>query len=344
MGQVTFRPELKTAGGETMDIFYNDKLVGSMTLLYREGDRLTGSVQLNQAALPKSASSKAIRQIQHYVESLIDALAVPFCQVTVTYSQIDHVIATEAHVGKVNEIITEEKDSDRFIKRKKDRQPVADDLLIEEDVTEFERPLELVIVGEGRNRVEYHVYDAKQQLIAEAFMRLRQGDVSGEVTWYLAPTTEEIDEVTELLVSDFDPEEVDTFSIAMHFEEEEVAHIELTHEDFFDEEEQDETVIELDDSIDLQLIRDDGDSITYEIFSEGPDSEQIGTATVDITGRQISSYIDFAYPGNKEERETIATALMREVDKEREYDTFNVTMLYHDELIDEIAFDQREVH
>jgi hypothetical protein len=344
MGQVTFRPELKNAGGETLDILYNDRIVGSMTLLYREADRLTGSVQLNQASLPKTASSKTIQEIQNYVESLVDALAVPFCQVMVTYSRIDHVIATEGNVGKINEIIDNNKDVDKFAKLKKKKAPVADDLLLEEDITDFERPLELVIVGEGRNRVEYHVYDAKRQLIVEALMRLRQGDVSGEVTWHLHPTTEEIDELTELMVSDFNPDEVDTFDIAMYFEEEEVAHIELTHEDFFDDSKQAEAVIEPDDSIDIHLIRDDGDSITYEIFSEGPKQEPIGTATVDISGRQVAGYIDFLYPGNKEERETIATALLREIDKEKEYDTFNVSMLYHDELIDEIAFDQREVH
>lgn len=349
MGQVTFRPELKNAGGETSDILYNQKTVGSMTLLYREGDRLMGSVQIDRAALPTSAYQNTIDHVHQYVESLIDALAVPFCQVTVTYGRYDHVIATEQHVGRVDRIYTddpriaakpEKAQAVQGVKQRK--RPAADDLVLEEDVTELNRPLELVIVGEGRHRVEYHVYDADQHLVAEALMRIKQGDVIGEVDWYLAPTNEEIDEITELIVTDFDPEAVDTFNISMTYEEEEVARIELTHEDFFDKEEDAVDVIVDDEHYDIRLLRDDRDSLTFEIFTDDRNHEKLGVATIDISGRQVSGYIDFDQPGSKEERETIATTLMREIDKEREYDTFNLSMLYKDELIDEIAFDQRE--
>jgi hypothetical protein len=374
MAQVTFRPELKNAGGESMDVLYNGRNVGTMTLLYREGDRLTGSVQLNKHALPTSAVDHAFREIQDYVEATVDALAVPFCQVTVTYGRFDHVIATEGSVGRVDRFVAEEPSREYAIqmderqqrrqgrkqeqrqeaqpfleprkKTGKNRRPVVgEDLLLEEDVTDFYRPLELVIVGEGRNRIEYHIYDAKKQLIAEALVRIKQGDVKGDITWFLSPTEEEMDELTELIVSDFDPEEVDTFELTMDYEGEEVAHIELTHEDFFDTSVDEATTeIIVDDDLDIRLVRDDGDSLTFEIYDPDVVPDRVGTATVDITGRQVSGYIDFVYPGNREEREVIATALMREVDKEREYDTFNVAMLYQDELIDEITFDQREIH
>jgi hypothetical protein len=367
MGQVTLRPELKNAGGEMVDILYKGKLVGSMTLLYREGDRLVGSVQLDKSSMEHKARDKAMKVIHDYVQAMIDALAVPFCQVIVTHSRYDHVIATEDHVGNVQgfmaddaslEEVTElefgryeskknRSKQERGHKDKKDKKknkaPAAEDLLLEEDVTDMVRPLELVIVGEDRNRIEYHVYDAEQHLIAEALMRLKQDDVLGEVTWYLAPTTDEIDEVTEMLVTDFDPEEVDTFNIAMYFEDEEVAHIELTHEDFYDDD-TDEVIVNVEGDFDIRLIRDDGGTLTYEIYSDDRDHERLGTATMDISSRQVSGYIDFIQPGNKEEREMVATTLMRELDKERDYDTFNVTMLYQEELIDEIAFDMKEVH
>lgn len=84
MGQVTLRPELKNAGGEMMDILYKGKLVGSMTLLYREGDRLVGSVQLDKSSLEHKARDKAMKVVHDYVQALIDALSVPFCQVIVT--------------------------------------------------------------------------------------------------------------------------------------------------------------------------------------------------------------------------------------------------------------------
>lgn len=357
MGQISFRPELKTAGGETSDVVYKDRTVGSMTLLYREGDRLTGSVQIDSNAVSDKAYRKIMDEVHRYVESMIDAVAAPYCQVTVTNSPLDHVIATEQDVGQVRDVFEERDQLDEIVlepKRKpkrgkhgavgavERREPEADDLMLEEDMTEIDRPLELVIVGENRNQVEYHVYDAGGHLVMEALMRIRLGQVTGKGTWHLAPTNEEIDEVTELIVSDFDPEQIDTFDIRMYFEEEEIAVIELTHEDFLDAE-PDVTDLEVDDAYNIKLIRDDQDSLTFDIYS-GDRNERIGTATVDLSGREVSGYVDFSYPGNKEEREMIATALMREVDKEREYDTFNVSMLYQNELIDEIAFDQTEVH
>lgn len=410
MGQVTLRPELKNAGGESLEVMYKGRNVGTMTLLYREGDRLVGSVQLEKAVLAPNAYDSVMREVHDYVQATIDALAVPFCQVVVTYGRYDHVIATEKHVGQVRGVYTEgpeagvggyERERGAQVGREerthgrgaapearvrgpaseartgreavqthdarlrdvieprdardgrqgrttpppRNNRPSARDLVLEEDTTEILRPLELVIVGEGRGRVEYHVYDAEQQLVAEVFMRLNQGEVIGDATWYIPPTDEEIDEVTELLVSDFDSDEVDTFNIAMRFDGEEVAHIELAHEDFFDREEREVAEIDVEDEeYSIRVIRDDQDSITYEIYAEDGDRERVGTATVDISGKQVSGYVDFIHPGSREDREVIASMLMREVDKEREYDTFNVAMLYQDELIDEIAFDQREVH
>lgn len=349
MDQIEIRPELKNAGGEASDILLNEKYVGSLTLLYRENEKLHGSVQIDQSTLPKHKSTQVMEFVQRYVEGLVDALNVESCQVLVTHSRFDHIIATGYDIGTIEEISdVPYKPAPTAAKTKKSRKiakPLVpkEDMMLVEDITELARPFRLMIAGEGRDYVEYQVFDAKHHLLAECLFRLHEGDVVGDVTWLLEPTTEEIDEVTELIVSDFDPDEVDAFTISMQYHEEELAHIELNHEDYFNPDE-DEQIFEVTDPYQIELIRDDGNSLTFEIREEGSSTEKIGIATIDLSGSQISGYVDFTEPGNREDREAIASAIVREVERDRPYDTFNLSMLYHDEVIDEIVFDQREVH
>ena len=83
------------------------------------------------------------------------------------------------------------------------------------------------------------------------------------------------------------------------------------------------------------LVRDDKDVLTYEIYQQSRGGLPIGTATVDISHRQLTGFIDFREPGGADDRELIAMLLMEELDKEKEYDSFNVSMMVKNRLIDE---------
>ena len=65
---------------------------------------------------------------------------------------------------------------------------------------------------------------------------------------------------------------------------------------------------------------------------------------MDISSRQLTGFIDFREPGDSDDRELIATLLLDELDKEKEYETFNLSMLYRNKLIDEIMFETEQFH
>ncbi|WP_166242475.1 hypothetical protein [Paenibacillus turpanensis] len=366
MSQIVLRPDLKTAGGEVNDIIHDGRFVGSVTLVYREGDRICGSVQLDKETLSFSQKKRVIRHVQDYVQSMVDAVEAMDCDVMVTYGQYDHVIATSREI--------EEDIEDEFLM---DQEPYAyyDEVVNTEDETRFddvdpndsdelvmenqnfrEQMYELVIVGESRNRIEYHVYTPNMEWVAEAFMRIQGDDVTGDITFMSEPTEDEIEAITDLIVSDFDEDEVDTFNFHMKFDGEIIETIELTHEDLVEEdtlamlEDDDEYEEELDvfpgkgSDYSVIMVRDDEDTLTYEVYDQKHGGLPIGTATVDIATRQVTGFIDLRDRGATPDRELIASLLMQEIDKERDYDTFNLTVMCNNRPVDEMMFEMEAVH
>ncbi|ANE48275.1 hypothetical protein SY83_20515 [Paenibacillus swuensis] len=429
MPNISLRPDLRTSGGEVNDVVLNGKYAGTLTLVYREGDRISGSIQLDKESMSPSDKEAVIEFTQHYVQSLIDALNVEDCDVLVTYSKYDHVIATDHNIGEVTEMVEDafeyedEEDDYGYYTSMDDEGEMLLDLDGDEDEAVY---FELVIVGESRNKVEYHVYSDTEVLVAEALMTISGSDVIGEVNWMYPPEEQESDAVADLIVSDFDDNEIDTFLIDMEYEGEIFDTIELTHRDLLDaqdtlydlaanDDEEDETAYyaddededddeliyytdddddddyayyaddddddedlevveiyslddedddytseEIDDELTMYadddddelaeedytvvLARDDQDVLTYEIYQQSYGGLPIGTATVDISTHQITGFIDFREPGNGSDREFIATMLMQELDKERDYDSVNFTMMYNNETIDEVMFELDQYH
>lgn len=290
MTDVMLRPDLKTASGEVNDILWDHQFVGSMTLVYRENDRIGGAIQLEQEMLPIHAKQQVMAFVQQYVQSLIDALSVQSCDVLVTYSEYDHVIATdrlESDFGAQN--VEEDFDYEHDWS---DYDRLEDENLNEQNEYgmysqswdgALQEPLddgvdeyyELVIVAESRNRVEYHIYDDEQQLVAEADVYINGRDVNGTISWMLEPEEDEIEIITDLLVSDFDEDAVDTFVLHMEWEHDIIETIELTHEDLLDDDSS--RLMEMDDELEdtwneddysIILARDDGDMLTYEIYQQ----------------------------------------------------------------------------
>jgi hypothetical protein len=385
MAHVMLRPDLKTTGGEVNDILIDGKYCGNLVLAYREGHRMSGSVQLDKSTLSPSDKEKVKSYMQSYVQQLIDALRIKECDVIVTYSRYDHIIATDSNVGVIRDFLDESEDllmndDSDILGDDYNEDPQFDDFEPDRDIIEMERDIhlgkkdrvndrvdqveilysgnqheddtlyyELVIVGESRNRVEYHVYDKHKNWVAEAFCKVYGPDVFGEVNWTFNPSDEEIDAVTDLLVSDFDSNEIDTFVIHMTYEGEIIDTVELTHEELFDEHELELDSTSFSDDEDSEeytivLARDDGDMLTYEIYEQHKGGLPIGTATVDISRRQLSGFIDFRDQKSDEDREYIAMLLMQELDKEKEYETLNLTMLHQNRPIDEILFESEHVH
>lgn len=376
MTDVKIRPDLRTSGGEVNDILIHDRYAGTLTLVYREGERMSGSVQLEKESLSPRDKEEVIRHTRMYVQALIDAYHVSDCDVVVTYSTYDHVIVTDNNLGVIEEMILDDDDGmeddnaeyitdspntlvededldnlqlknqrQRYLKRAAlpPRNTAPRNRFEPEQASDSMVYYELVIVGEARDSVEYHVYDGNKRWVAEAYMTIYDTDVIGDVHWRYHPADEDIEHVTDLIISDFDEDEIETFSIDMKYEEQTIETIELTHQSLQQEM---DVVINggTDSDYTAVLVRDDGDTLTYEVYNQRRGGLPICTATVDITTWNVTGFVEFHHSLDEEEREAIATSLLMELDKERDYDSLNLSMLHNNELIEEVLFEMDQVH
>jgi hypothetical protein len=213
MTDITFKPELRTTGGEVIDIFQREKYLGTMTMVYRETDRLCGVVHLEDEQISGRLKEKLFVQLQSHVHCLVDALDLEQCEVLVFYK-------------------------------------------------------------------------GNQYLI-------------------------DLDSMSE-------PFTADTKHIRM--------------EDVEDE------------SYSVRLIRDDLDALTYEVLHPDDEESPLAIATIHIGKEQLSGMIDFREPRTSDERELVATLILEELDKERDYDKINLTMYVKNEYMDEILFETEDVH
>ncbi len=359
MAHIVLRPEFRTAGGEVNDLELNGKYAGTVTLTYRERDRLIGSIQLDKAILSHKDKEEVVKWADDYVHSLADALRVEECEVLVTYAKFDHII-TGFDVD-LEEVLDSEIDDDMY------EGAIDDSSLVDiidpgdrDEVTMSEysgvKPIrfELVIVGEDENRIEYHIYGKKKAWLAEAMFMIEESEVFGEVNWMVKPSDDEIEAAADLIVSDFDDDAIDSFQIEMKYQGVTLESIELTHEDMLalenrwehDEEDQ-ETVSRSwggDRQFSAVLIRDDADALTYDIFERSQEGPAVGRATVDISHRRLTGFIEFREPTRSIDRESIATTLLRELDKEKSYESLNLTMLHQNKRIEDILFENDTIH
>jgi len=405
MSTVSIRPDMRTPGGEVSDIVLNGRYAGEITLVYREGSRLSGAVQLEKTVLTPSDKRKVLSHVQEYINSLAAAIDAADCEVIVTCSAFDQVIAMEHNIGEIESFIDEPEAEDdwddyeadyvdddaslsdydpdqsgdslemvgtasgRSAARKGagqdsrtrtgageggDRSGQQDD---EEDLQAAEasdltagsrsgrdrnEPYELVITGEHGNSVEYHIYARDRHWLAEAFVTMYGSDCIGEINWMVEPTPGQIERSVELLVSDFDEDHVDTFKLDVKHNGELLEVYELEHEDLMNRMDAGHSGQD-DDEFSVHLVRNDGDTLTYDIYSSRNGPLPIGTATIDISQRKLTGYMDFREMNSERDHEQIASLLMRELDKEKDYESFNLTVLYKNRPIDELLFENAPV-
>ncbi|MDQ0057949.1 hypothetical protein [Paenibacillus harenae] len=337
MRNIEIRPNLKTTGGEFSDIMVGGRFAGTLALVYREGDRITGSVQLEKDSLKPADKQSVESYLKDYIQFFIHAVRAETCDVVMTFSHYDHIVTTDE--VDYEEITEEFEPRDRHDYSERQHGFFSEEN--EGSTEDWESAeYELVIVNKKRNRIVYHIYDYKRKWIAEALLSIDHADISGDVRWIFEPDDDEVQNITELLVTDFDEDTVDTFMINHKFDGELLETVELTHEDLLDNEievpkEQDYSIV---------LARDDGDVLTYEIYQQNSRKMPIGTATVNIQHRRLTGFIDFRNRSNVNDAEVISSRLMQELDKEKDYSGLNLSLMYKNELVDELIFDNEPIH
>lgn len=358
MAEVVLLPELITPGGEIHDVMVGGQYAGTLTLVYREKDRLSGSLQLEKGSLKPQDKERVIRHVTRYIESFIEAVKAGQCEVLVTYSPLEQVIAPN---GATLEEAEEESDGPEAVwakEKEADRMESNGNPTADKTDGNGRKPVvyELVLTKQHKQQREYHVYNHNREWIGEVFTRTRGRHVTGSVHWMEEPSDEEIEAMTDLVVSDFDTGSIDSFSLDHLHEGEVIETVELTHEDDWLEEDRVYSDTQpgkqrkvrhrsLHDDYTIVLARDDQDVLTYEIYKQSDGGLPIGTATIDISQRQLSGYVDFRdnvdQPG---EREKICALIMQELDKEKDYDTISFTIMHQNRPVDEIIFENETAH
>ncbi|MCR8643912.1 hypothetical protein NV379_14750 [Paenibacillus sp. N1-5-1-14] len=327
MAGFILRPDLRTAGGEVSDIVWEDQFVGTLSLVYRESDRISGALQLEEGSLSDEDKEEVLEHVEEYVQGLIDALGVDACDVIVTHSSYERVISTSDE-QEIEMYEVEEDDEEEFL--------------------EFDRPcsfFELVQIAISHGAAEYEIHNEDGQVMADVFCEIQGQAVYGTVDWVFDPMEDEIEGAADLIAAEFEETAIDSFVLDMVYDGEIVDTVELLHEALLDYSEQDILDAELEhNEYHIEMVRDDDDSVTYEIYNMSYGAMPIGSATVDLSRQQITGFIDFRSTNEVDDRVQIAKLLMDEVDKERDCDHINVTMLCNNEVIDELFLETEPIH
>ena len=92
MTQIDLTTDLRTASGEVQDIMVDDRYTGSLFLIYREGERLSGSLQLEQEFIEEAVEQLIIDKVHAYVRALADAVAASYYEVMVSCGSLHSVL------------------------------------------------------------------------------------------------------------------------------------------------------------------------------------------------------------------------------------------------------------
>ncbi|WP_314588803.1 hypothetical protein [Paenibacillus terrigena] len=352
---INLRPDLKTSGGEVHDIVLNHRYVGTISLIYREGERVAGSVQLEQDSLSREEKPEVLEFITQYVQGLAGALSAPKCDVFVSYSPFETIVSTSEEIE--DQAIVHEWYPDEM-EREVDLEVEEEDETDLERIEEFaeDETLRLEVISAGRHVTVYEVYDMEEDdLLAVSVVKQYGADAIGEVRWDRLPSEEEMDQVTALIVRDLDEQLMDTIHLEMKLGDMQLQTMALTHEDLLDdgedeefEEDEEEAEIFMNASLmehtfegySIEPVRDDNLVLTYAIYHhERYGAVPVGIATVDIGDEGLSGFIELDVPGTTEDRAHMCTLLMRELDKSVDYEALHLTLMFRNEVIDEIQFE-----
>ncbi|WP_413377189.1 hypothetical protein [Paenibacillus taichungensis] len=343
--KVELIPDLRTSGGEVQDIMVDGQYVGSLLLVFREGDRVSGSLQIEQNSLPDETEEYIVEQVHEYIRSLADAVSAAEYEVLVSCGTLYSVL--QKPESQTDVFIQSSRSEDKYSHDgKSDRAGVNEVHVISGSQGEsftYEDPehlLEMELVSAGRSISTYVFNDANGQELAEASLKQYGADVQGEIHWYDEPAESYQDAAAELLVRELDEEIIDTITIRMWHQGQEMESAEWVHRDFADEdeiesEEELEEIEAAEEACYVMLVRKDREFRVYELFLQERGGLPVGTATIDTSEADLSGYIDYQVPGTSVQRKSLVEVLMRELDKELEFDTLHLTMLYRNQIIDE---------
>ncbi|KAA8784459.1 hypothetical protein EC604_11445 [Paenibacillus amylolyticus] len=355
MVQIDLTMDLRTASGEVQDIMVAGRYTGSLLLIYREGERLSGSLQLEQESIEEAVEQLIIEKVHAYVRVLADAVAASYYEVLVSCGTLHSVLqpaerSEEALWPSGGTAAVEDGLNDEESRYGDDLPGEVNIIPASRDESftyeDHEHLLEMEMISAGRNLSSYVFNDVEGEEVAEATLKQYGADAQGEIHWYEEPDETVQEAAAELLVRELDEEIIDTITIRIWHQGNELQTLEWVHRDFSEELEEDEDnsfdstgdMIEPEEAEEacyVMLRNRDREFRIYDLFVQERGGLPVGTATIDTAHSDLTGYMDYDVPGTSVQRKTLVEVLMRELNKEIEFDSLHLTMLYRNQIIDE---------
>lgn len=289
------RPELRTYGGEVAHIVIDDEVIGKLTLVFAEGERLSGSLQLDEGGLAPAEKRELWQDIEQYLHSLKNALRIQACDIHVSPDFYEYLTSTSFY-----------------------------------EADELEQN-ELMIVDHSADQA-FFLINRRDETIAEASLVVKGRHVQGDIRWHEQPDDYNKELALEMVLNEFDDDIVDTYFIEMKYRQQVIETYELLHEELLEDE---ELAPAEDLNLTIELVREDEEAFIYDIYAGMANDRTIARATIDLGQPTLSGTIDFSdFPG-EEMMESVATALVDELEEELEFERIHLTIMYNNECLDE---------
>ncbi|KEO82269.1 hypothetical protein [Tumebacillus flagellatus] len=264
MKQVVLKPELRTPGGETVSIYLNDNWAGDLYLVYREGDVLTGTIQIDTKAVSEDDMELVAGEVRTYIEHLNAALGVEDSSVVMVYGDISSMVEMEpfevvsvetVHDDELDaydenlEFVGEFEDEDEYEDDEDcvetyefddlgsdivfDDEEDEDDMVYYDDAGEEEEVFHLSVAYRKGEHTKYHLHDDEHHTLGIVSVDEIGDNVSGRVEFWERPDDEEANEVAKMLARTFgELGEAENISFTMNHADYHIGDMHLERRDF----------------------------------------------------------------------------------------------------------------
>lgn len=226
MTVISLKPELRTSGGETVSIYCDNDWAGDVYLVYREGDMLTGTVQIDTGKVSERNLDYVMDEVRTYISHLTAALGIATSSVVMMYGDIEQILQMEPQDIVAEEDIEGIYDDDL----EADENEYAETVMMEEDEALDEYSLDL-IEADGEH-AKYHLLDDFNNVIGLVAVDEIEDSVSGRVDFWVEPDKDEPEEVAGMLFQIFEDDHVNSISFTMNYEDSHIGDMHLERRDY----------------------------------------------------------------------------------------------------------------
>lgn len=226
MTVVTLKPELRTNGGETVSIYCDGKWAGDVYLVYREGDLLTGTVQIDTGKVSERTLEYVTDEVRTYISHLAAALNVSTSSVVMMHGDIEQILEMEP----MDPAVEDGRRLDGILESDFQTDGTHDTVEMEKADGEA-GDYHLSLLSDEGNHAKYHLHDDFHNVIGVVAVDEIGDTVSGRVDFWVQPDKDEPEEVAEMLFHTFKDDSVNRITFTMNYGDRHIGDLYLEQQD-----------------------------------------------------------------------------------------------------------------